>query len=499
MGGSWANIARGVAGFGLCKTALALAYLTAMGSVSSTVGFVSALSFMVPMLATSLVVALVLVALAARGRLSAGSLPQLPAVGALMLGFALSATGALSALPLGVTASICGVLCGFASAVLNAVWVEVFASEPSAAKGVLQMVGGFTVQCIFVLLLAAAPSLVTQVLSMVAAAISAGLLARIRRVAVFPARMRIMPRGRSDRLTLMRALLCVFVLVAVVGVLHTGVLGSQSEHVVGDVSMGVPLVIATAATALLAAIATHSPNPTLVYRGCFPVLLLVLSLLPFLGETLGSLVGLVVIACYDVCGMVVFVYVAACSRRLELSPYGLSSLYLAGSSLSLLLGLAAGGLLRVLSADFGLSLLTLLAFAALYPLAVVLMVILRPFRGENRASAASPAPHSEGEEAVSEGSDRREGDDVPDTEASGKDAADEALRQRIDVMAAEYGLTPREREIAVYLARGRSAKFIAQDLVISENTAWAHIKRIYAKTGLHGKQEFMSAVEKCQS
>ena len=66
-------------------------------------------------------------------------------------------------------------------------------------------------------------------------------------------------------------------------------------------------------------------------------------------------------------------------------------------------------------------------------------------------------------------------------------------------MAAEYGLTPREREIAVYLARGRSAKFIAEDLVISENTTWAHIKRIYAKTGLHGKQEFMSAVEKRQS
>ncbi|MEE0706761.1 MAG: helix-turn-helix transcriptional regulator [Adlercreutzia sp.] len=499
MGGSWANIVRGVAGFGLCKTALALAYLTAMGSVSSTVGFVSALSFMVPMLATSLVVALVLVALAARDRLSAGSLPQLPAVGALVLGFALSATGALSALSVGMAAAICGVLCGFASSVLNAAWIEVFASEPSAAKGVLQMVGGFVVQCVFVLLLAAAPSLVTQVLSMGAAVVSAALLARIRRATVFPIRIRIMPQSRSDRLTLMRALLCVFVLVAVVGVLHTGVLGSQSEHVVGDVSMGVPLVIATAVTALLAAIATHSPNPTLVYRGCFPVLLLVLSLLPFFGETLGSLVGLVVIACYDVCGMVVLIYVAACSRRLEVSTYGLSSLYLAGSSLFLLLGLAAGGLLRSLSADFGLSLLTLLAFAALYPLAVVLMVVLRPFRGENRAPDASPSLCSEGEVSASDGSDQCESGDTPDAQASEKDATDAALRRRIDLMATEYGLTPRECEIAVYLARGRSAKFIAEDLVISENTTWAHIKRIYAKTGLHGKQEFMSAVEKRQN
>ena len=39
------------------------------------------------------------------------------------------------------------------------------------------------------------------------------------------------------------------------------------------------------------------------------------------------------------------------------------------------------------------------------------------------------------------------------------------------------------------------AKFIAEELVISENTAWAHIKRVYAKTGVHSKQELMSVVE----
>ncbi|MCI8425215.1 MAG: helix-turn-helix transcriptional regulator [Adlercreutzia sp.] len=197
--------------------------------------------------------------------------------------------------------------------------------------------------------------------------------------------------------------------------------------------------------------------------------------------------------------MVVLVYVAACSRRLEVSAYGLSSLYMAGSSLFLVLGLAAGGLLRSLSADFDLSLLTLLAFAALYPLAVVLMVVLRPFRGENRASDTLASAHGEGEGAAADMPDQGGCGGCLDIEASEKDATDAALRRRIDVMAAEYGLTPREREIAVYLARGRSAKFIAEDLVISENTTWAHIKRIYAKTGLHGKQEFMSAVEKRQS
>ena len=48
-----AGIALGALGFGLCKTAISVAYITAMGSVSSTVGFVSELDFMFAMNAIS--------------------------------------------------------------------------------------------------------------------------------------------------------------------------------------------------------------------------------------------------------------------------------------------------------------------------------------------------------------------------------------------------------------------------------------------------------------
>lgn len=44
-----------------------------------------------------------------------------------------------------------------------------------------------------------------------------------------------------------------------------------------------------------------------------------------------------------------------------------------GSALLLLTGLGVGSILRSLSVDYGLSLLTLLAFAAIYPLAGVLV------------------------------------------------------------------------------------------------------------------------------
>ena len=207
-------------------------------------------------------------------------------------------------------------------------------------------------------------------------------------------------------------------------------------------------------------------------------MLAILSLLPFFGEALGGLAGLVMITCYDVCGMVFLLFIVDRARTLRMSSYVLSSVYLGGSGLFLVIGLSIGGVLGALSADYGLSLLTLLAFAAIYPLAIVLVVALRRAHPQS-ASHATASEREAG--APSAGS-------VP--------TVDDALGAGVDAVAARFELTPREREILGYLARGRSARFIAETLIISENTVWAHIKRVYAKTGVHSKQELMSVVER---
>ena len=69
------------------------------------------------------------------------------------------------------------------------------------------------------------------------------------------------------------------------------------------------------------------------------------------------------------------------------------------------------------------------------------------------------------------------------------------LATGVDDIAERFGLTKREREILGYLARGRSAKYISDTLVISDNTTWAHIKRIYAKCGMHSRQEILEYLE----
>lgn len=58
----------------------------------------------------------------------------------------------------------------------------------------------------------------------------------------------------------------------------------------------------------------------------------------------------------------------------------------------------------------------------------------------------------------------------------------------------EYGLTAREVEVLCLIAEGRSARFIADELVISYNTARSHMRNVYEKLGIHAKQEVITLV-----
>ena len=60
--------------------------------------------------------------------------------------------------------------------------------------------------------------------------------------------------------------------------------------------------------------------------------------------------------------------------------------------------------------------------------------------------------------------------------------------RRADI-AQRYGLSPRETEVFMMLAQGRSRAFISEELVLSEGTVKTHISHIYAKLNVHGRQE----------
>lgn len=62
-------------------------------------------------------------------------------------------------------------------------------------------------------------------------------------------------------------------------------------------------------------------------------------------------------------------------------------------------------------------------------------------------------------------------------------------------ISAQFGLTDRESEILYHLLRGRSSRRIQEELFISESTANTHIRHIYAKVGIHSKQELLDLAE----
>ena len=77
----------------------------------------------------------------------------------------------------------------------------------------------------------------------------------------------------------------------------------------------------------------------------------------------------------------------------------------------------------------------------------------------------------------------------PSAAPSEQEAADAIAR-----LAAEAQLTAREHEVLGLLAEGRSAPFIAEYLSIERSTAKTHVARIYAKLGVHTRQELISLV-----
>lgn len=63
--------------------------------------------------------------------------------------------------------------------------------------------------------------------------------------------------------------------------------------------------------------------------------------------------------------------------------------------------------------------------------------------------------------------------------------------ERLESFSRAFGLTNREAEVMVLLVQGRSVNRIAEQLIISPNTVKTHRNRLYAKLGVHNRQELL--------
>ena len=71
----------------------------------------------------------------------------------------------------------------------------------------------------------------------------------------------------------------------------------------------------------------------------------------------------------------------------------------------------------------------------------------------------------------------------------------DSLRERCDYLASLGSLTPRETEIFLLIAKGRSTPRIQEELNVSANTVNTHTSHIYAKLKVHSRQELLDLIE----
>lgn len=67
--------------------------------------------------------------------------------------------------------------------------------------------------------------------------------------------------------------------------------------------------------------------------------------------------------------------------------------------------------------------------------------------------------------------------------------------RRCEHVAMLYQLSPRELEVLVLLAKGRSMNHIKEELVVSEGTAKTHIRHVYRKLNVHSRHELIELIE----
>lgn len=76
---------------------------------------------------------------------------------------------------------------------------------------------------------------------------------------------------------------------------------------------------------------------------------------------------------------------------------------------------------------------------------------------------------------------------------------EEKMKQQIDAVSQEYGLTKRETEVVLLTAQGFSCAYISQKLVVSNSTVRFHQQNAYRKLGVHSRNELIEFVNAAQS
>lgn len=272
-------------------------------------------------------------------------------------------------------------------------------------------------------------------------------------------------------------------------------------------------------------------NLSWTYQLLIPISIVLFAVVPFFWTVHPVILNAIMSAIYGVFDVIIWYMVAATAYDFAVSGFVVGGLVRALSILARLIGIGIGYLVMLVP-EVASGAIVGVCIAAVYLLVMLLWFLWHSakhpsFEVPEDDDDAEPAPSLTGPAIVygcmnlgskptanengTDGTFSAEGAEIASANAEAAmanataDAAGAEKEPPVDdtpdeavfaLIAEDYGLTHREAEVLPYLARGRSAKVIAEALFVSESTIRTHTRRILEKTCLHSKQELIDLVEK---
>ena len=252
--------------------------------------------------------------------------------------------------------------------------------------------------------------------------------------------------------------------------------------------------------AVLAFVANRTFDLTKTFRFAFPFIALLLVALPFTDRNFDTFfqASLSFLSTIVNVSIMFLMIETARVRQAPAVAVVASSMFIARAAL--LVSLVAGMVLDARDDLDGTVRAMVLVVAGIYLLSMTLVLLTRkqgkPVAGMsvsltsedvafNRPQAAAAASE------VGEGGPEVRAVPEPVDQVSQASPAPTPLEARAADLAGKYHLTPREHEVVLLLAQGRSAPFIGNELGLATNTVRGYVQEAYAKLDVHSKQELI--------
>lgn len=278
------------------------------------------------------------------------------------------------------------------------------------------------------------------------------------------------------------SLICIAFSAFVVGLIRVQAIGSAEVSQAFDNANMMGLLVAS--VVLLGAWRTVYERIKLsrLYQIIFPLTATIYLLLPLFDGTFRQGFVLLVFVVFSVTSSLMVVSCSRVARNQCVPPVLVYGAFAGTVYGAMELGSLLGWLLDA-TVGIGLAALSVVALVAVYCMSMV-MNARRQAVAAPSASVVAPVLATASASGVPE--------QAPPEETPSLGVV---LAQQCASVVAQYGLSAREADVLGLLARGRDAAYIADELVISKNTVRTHMKSIFAKTGVHARQELIDLVE----